>query len=664
MQQPVLTIACSELSIKTLAFPANIAGHKLVTRRVSSPADLINCNVCAVLIDETLLTTFSLSQWHSPAYTLLVPFAVSHNEALDNILIIADNMTEKLLHNSINFSYQHQLLQTTTAGLHKSLQLQSNDMEKLVDIGIAISAEKNLAELLSKILTEGQRLVGCDAASLFLLDKSDENNPCLIFKLTQNQSLDPPFKEKSIPLTASSIVGHVALTGEVLNIHDAYNISNTESYQFNQSFDKTMNYRTVSLVAIPMIDQRKNIVGVLEFINHKKNPEALLTDPATIEAKVDDFSERNVALLRALSSQAAVAVENRQLLDDVNHLFDGFVQASVFAIEQRDPSTSGHSFRVADLCGELAHEVNRSDLQLADVHFDNNQLRELHFAALLHDFGKVGVRENVLTKAKKLSVNVIENVHYRIALEKERLKNKALSEILTLIDTEGSISAKSRQNVECEMLAACQKLNQFLTTILTSNEPTVLPEGDFSVLQEICNYKVHDCHGHSVNLLSDVEFESLSIMMGSLTMGEREEIESHVVHTENFLRLIPWTSELSRIPEIAGAHHEKLNGGGYPNGLSASKISYQSRIMTICDIYDALTASDRPYKKAITTEKAIRILDYEARAGFLDTDLVAMFSTTQCYKIIEAKHYPSGASSSCNTYHHHVCDYGVGNNKH
>jgi len=620
--------------------------------------DIRTADIDVILIDECLLqnsSTHDLQAFH--ASLLLEEHLAKRLKLPSHALFIPPAVNIRTLEQLASFAADHCQLRKQQKTLNASLIKQDSGIAKLVEIGIALSTEMDLDKLLAKILNEGMRLVSCDAASLFLLDREDPENPKLNFKLTQNYTLSPSFEEQSIPLTESSIVGHTALSGEALNIEDAYKISAAEPYQFNRSFDKVMGYRTVSLIAIPMLDHKQQVVGVLEFINRKKHPNSTLSNLVSIENEVIPFDTACVDLLRALASQAAVAIESRKLMDSINRLFDGFVNASVFAIEQRDPTTSGHSFRVANLCEVLAQNVDCcNEGVLHNVAFNEEQYRELRFAALLHDFGKVGVREHVLTKAKKLTEDNIKLLNYRLAFAKQQLQNQHLKQIIEIYEQHGSITPEIKTKLTQSLNQDIAQLNHYMEVIISANEPSVLPQERFAELENIRSHLVTDYQGNLGGLITEHELAALSIPRGSLNEHERLEIESHVSHTLNFLKLIPWTSELSQIPNIAGAHHEKMDGSGYPNHLKSEEIAYQSRVMTVCDIYDALTASDRPYKPALPVERALSILESEAKTGMLDTNIVKVFIDSKSFlKVKKYEPKVTGNSSGLN-YVHHVCD--------
>jgi HD-GYP domain-containing protein (c-di-GMP phosphodiesterase class II) len=320
---------------------------------------------------------------------------------------------------------------------------------------------------------------------------------------------------------------------------------------------------------------------------------------------------------------------------DIERLFDGFIRASVYAIEARDPTTSGHSERVAVLTVAVAEAVNQAPPpEHKDVRFSDDDLKEVRYAALLHDFGKVGVREHVLVKANKL-------YEHELALMKERFEHaRARVEVELLRKKVKALEPHGLSGMACDQCVALDReldvalagLDEMWAFIEKCNRPTVLEEGGFERLAELRARRFKNGRGEELELLTEPERLDLSIKRGSLNQEERLEIESHVTHTYRFLNQIPWTRDLRRIPDIAYKHHEKLTGDGYPRAVPAVEIPPQTRIMTIADIYDALTAKDRPYKKALPHEKALDILMTEAKKGMLDLPLLTVFVESQAHK--------------------------------
>ncbi|HEY0844471.1 MAG TPA: HD domain-containing phosphohydrolase [Noviherbaspirillum sp.] len=340
------------------------------------------------------------------------------------------------------------------------------------------------------------------------------------------------------------------------------------------------------------------------------------------------FKEQDLEMLTGVCAEAAVALKNFQLYSDIERLLDGFVRASVQAIEERDPVTAGHSFRVAGFAEQLAMAVDRTDsYDLRNVVFTHDQMREIRYAALLHDFGKVGVREHVLRKEKKLHHYEMRMLEERFKYAKACLERRAYRQLAEMhAARELSISAfrDEVRRIEEELCMEFERLDQFLEAIRSANEPAISHTVGEHGLAEVMAYSFEDRDG-GTRLLDETEFSALSLPKGCLTAEERRQIESHVVDSYSFLILIPWTRDLAGVPMIAHGHHEKLDGSGYPMGLRGNQISVQTRILTICDIWDALTATDRPYKKSVPVDQALNIMETECRAGHLDPRLFNVF---------------------------------------
>ncbi len=513
------------------------------------------------------------------------------------------------------------------------------DLHELTRIGVALTTERDLLTLLEMILGQARRLSSADAGSLYLVERREGAPPTLRFKLSQNHTLpNLPFSEFEIPLDHASLAGYAASTGEPLIIPDVYLLPDDVTYKQNRSFDEKFGYRTRSMLVIPMRTHRDEVIGVLQLINRKRQPDARLTSTEVVDREVLPFDQRAVDLVNALASQAAVAIENGRLYEDIERLFEGFVTAAVTAIESRDPTTSGHSSRVATLTCGLAEIIDREGAgPYRTMRFSREQMREIRYAGLLHDFGKVGVREQVLVKQKKLYPSDLAIIKHRFAFLLQRADLQYERERAEYLFLHGKDNYSDvLDHLDGARRGEREELQRFLDSIVRANEPTILPEGTFGELAEINERTFVDFDGIERRLLSDEELRYLMIKRGNLDPRERREIESHVTHTFRFLEHIPWTRELRGIPEIAYGHHEKLNGLGYPRQITADAIPVQTRMMTISDIYDALTATDRPYKRAVPTERALDILRDEAEAGALDTALLEAFVEAKIYELVRA----------------------------
>jgi HD-GYP domain-containing protein (c-di-GMP phosphodiesterase class II) len=308
------------------------------------------------------------------------------------------------------------------------------------------------------------------------------------------------------------------------------------------------------------------------------------------------------------------------------------VQAAVTAVEQRDPTTSGHSQRVSILTLSLAETADKAAFDpFKDIHFSEKDMREIRYASILHDFGKIGVREDVLVKAKKLYPSQYDAIMLKLEISRLSKERDYLLEEISLFENKEATPEKI-ESLKKNMNAHIDEMNEIESIVNRTNEPTVLPEGDFRFLQDLAKFTFRTTKGGVLPLINPEEIKILSISKGTLTEEERLEIESHVTHSFDFLKKIPWTEEFKNIPEIAYAHHEKLNGQGYPRKLSSPLIPVPSRMMAVADIFDALSASDRPYKKAVPIEKTLDILQMEAKSGQLDMDIVKLFIDAKIYE--------------------------------
>jgi HD-GYP domain-containing protein (c-di-GMP phosphodiesterase class II) len=547
---------------------------------------------------------------------------------------LPENPSVPVLLSAIKRAYQFLFQKQRADHLEKQLSERTRELQEISEIGAALSTVRDHPVLLSMILGKARELSRADAGSLYLLDEV-KGQKVLRWKLAQNDSIDvEAFEETVLPATRKSLAGYVAMTGETLVIPDAYNLPPEAEYEINRSFDEKNGYLTKSLLVFPMTNHAGDVIGVLQLINRRRRGAPARLNAKNATENVIPFDSDTADMMRALASQAAVAVENNLLYESIERLFEGFVTAAVTAIEQRDPTTSGHSFRVADLTVELARVIDRVDFgPYRDVRFSPEQVREVRYASLLHDFGKVGVREQVLIKEKKLYPQQLENIRGRFEFVMKSIESEANRRKVDYLLANGRDGFEQFEaELDAQTNETIGKLQKDFAFIAQSNEPTVLPEGEFQYLLQLAARDYLDIRGEKRLLVEGEEARILSIRKGNLDAAERTEIESHVTHTFNFLQKIPWTRDLSAVADIAFAHHEKLNGRGYPRKLSAADIPLQSRMMTISDIYDALTASDRPYKRAVPTERALDILRMEVNDGLLDQQLVDTFIDAKVFE--------------------------------
>jgi HD-GYP domain-containing protein (c-di-GMP phosphodiesterase class II) len=579
------------------------------------------------LESETLLGSPPLVE--QPALILLAPGETAPEGLGATAIELPDDAPFSSLLQIIRVAMENVALKREVGQLEEHAKRQYNQFKELNRIGIALSAERDIGKLQAFILTTMRQLTNADGASLWL-KRVDEGEAKLFLASSQNHSLEKDtYRAFQVPADEKSVVGYAVTTGESLMYDDAYNPPPGKPTG-GKGFDTQFGYRTKSMLTVPMRNYNDEVVGAVQLINAKRSFETRLTVDNVLD-EVVSFLPEDLEMIESIASQAAVAIDNKNLLESIQALFDGFVQASVIAIEQRDPTTAGHSGRVEALTTGLARAINDlSTGKYAAVFLTEDQLKELRYACLLHDFGKVGVREHILIKAKKLLPGQLEVIQSRFEFIERSVQFKYATEKLEAMRS--GKNGSTLEQIDGRLQQELATLNVWVTGIVDANEPTVMPQDKASMLEELSQQTYYDMKGNVHPMLLPQEFRFLNIRKGTLDAQERLEMESHVTHSFQFLTKIPWTPVMRGIPEIAYGHHEKLDGSGYPRGLAGDQIPLQARMMTIADIYDALTAQDRPYKRAVATAAALDILNDEAADGKLDKDLLDVFITKQIYQ--------------------------------
>ncbi len=582
------------------------------------------------------------------------------DQNLDRLYHISDFLTETtsekklrfVVNKSLSIIEKHFQNEQKKNWYYNKLTDAQRDQEDLINIGRSLSGEKDMEKLLRLILYLSKKITGADAGSIYLVEEDETGKKRLRFKYSHTFSREIPLEEFVMDMNKKSISGYVAVTGEVINLPDAYKIPELAPYSFNPFFDRQHSYISRSQLVVPMKNHLDEIIGVIQLINSKEDNtgtkkyeneafEIKLETNDDFDRYVVTFDERYNSLLEAIAGQAAISIENNRLITQIQRQFEEFVKASVTAIESRDPATSGHSFRVAQICKEMAAAVNEVKTgYLKDFNFTENDIKELEFAALLHDFGKVYIDLNIFKKAKKLYPKDLENLKLRLDYLYRYLELAYFAKEMELIREGLGLNKPYEEDltkIRAEKTTKLTRIIEIKEELIRLNEPSVTdidPEVLLgNILQEIETIECMDITGQKVDILTDNDKINLRIKRGSLNNDERLEIESHVIETYKFVSKIPWPPEYRRIPEIAMRHHEKLDGTGYPDGLKGKEsTSLQSRMMSIADIYDALTAQDRPYKKSVPIDKVIKILKEEAENQKLDSDLVDLFIDYRLYE--------------------------------
>lgn len=491
-------------------------------------------------------------------------------------------------------------------------------IEALQDVSVEILSPRPLHETLVTIVRRAVDLVVCDAGSLYLKDGQQ-----LFFEVALNDSLLIDYERHPVP--PRGVAYYAYKTGESLCLDDVGQIPAGAPFAFDASFDERSGYLTRSVLVQPLRTSSGEALGVIQLINRKaRRGQAWPSRRPDLVARMPSFDEGDRRLLESFASISAVAIENARLQKEIRDVFEGFVTASVHAIESRDLATRGHSERVAHLTVDLAQKVGD---------FTPTQISELRYAALLHDFGKIGIREDTLQKEEKLSKLQRQSIRARFDGFKAAAEIKVLRGYLDTLSRENRApSVLETARIEKQIREFGIEIEDYWKLVLQLNEPTVLDEDKSARLQKLTHIHCADCHGQTQPLLQEAETFCLKIKRGSLTEQERHEIESHVTHTYEYLSKIPWSRDLARVPEIAWAHHERLDGTGYPRRLKGELIPLPSRIMAVCDVFDALVANDRPYKPALSLERAVDILVMQGTKNQLDPRLVKTFVEAKVFE--------------------------------
>jgi HD-GYP domain-containing protein (c-di-GMP phosphodiesterase class II) len=494
-------------------------------------------------------------------------------------------------------------------------------LRRLNQIGIALSGDKKTNEVLDEIILGAQELTGADGGTIYLL----KDDKALHFSLVHNSSLNihiennEQLNEKFKPIyllhsngdpNLSNVVSAAVNQNQTINIDDAYHQSNYD-FSGTKKFDGKLNYRSQSFLTVPMRNHLGKIIGVMQLIN--------ATSPKT--GKIVPFSETDQELAESLASQGAITLTKQELLDAQKKLFEAFIALIAKAIDEKSIYTSNHCTRVPLIAMMLAETAqNETQGPFGKFHLDDEAMEELRIAAWLHDCGKVSTPEYVMDKATKL-----EHIMDGIAL----------------VDLRFEILRRDRYIEQCHQrlkqspidIPDQHELNDDHAFLQQTNTP-----GEFltkELQQRIkdiqAKYTWKDFKGNTHSVLDDLDVENLSIARGSLNDTERQAIQNHASVTYRMLRELPYPEHLKNIPDIASSHHETLDGKGYPRGLHDAELSIQARIIAIADIFEALTASDRPYKKAKTLSETLGIMNNMQKNRHIDPDLYQLFVEHKLY---------------------------------
>lgn len=491
-------------------------------------------------------------------------------------------------------------------------------MENLLNVGIALSAEKEHNKVLEMILTEARHITGADAGTLYLC--SEDNH--LLFKIAHNDTLGtyqggdgekvdlPP-----LPIQKDSVAGYTAITKEVVNIPDVYN---SDKFDFSgpKKYDKMTGYKSVSMLVAPLEDHEGKVVGVLQLIN--------ATDE---EGKVNPFATYYEKVISSLASQAAVSINNISFLEEIENLLRAFVESMATAVDARTPYNASHTLRIARMIGKFIEGINKTrEGRLAEEYFDEDRKEQLIMGAWLHDIGKIAVPLSVMNKASRLEGS-LKLVLQRFDFIELQLRNEINRE------NDKNTREDSRAKDPEQMLNLLKEARSLIKK--ADSGDTFVDEEMIEKISDIGSNKYYDLNGVLHNWLTDEEKEALSVSRGTLTAEERKIIEDHVNVGQRILQGVPFPARLNRVLDWVGMHHEYLDGSGYPEGLKGKDIPLEARMMTIVDIFDALVAADRPYKKPKPVGVALNILASMVKEGKLDSDLLEVFKKYEVWEVMK-----------------------------
>lgn len=563
----------------------------------------------------------------------------------------------------IHKATQHLFLKANQALLSSMVAIREVESRAINEVGAAISSQSSVDELMRLILEKAIELSTADAGFLVLRENLlsvplNNENEVKVLRKTGSKFIQKVrlCKSQNLRMSADLLDPQKSsftsfLVNRAVGVSWAQGMENATLLRNNLGlaespvsmpefeFDKRT-YAIKSYCAFPLRTPSEEVVGFIILLNRRASPVVFIDGIDDVERHVGEFFSHDLNILEALANQAGMSIDHTRLIQDLKTVFESFVQASVVAIESRDPTTKGHSERVATFTVGLAEAVNQIRTgPYASINFNPNQLYEIKYAALLHDFGKIGVREDVLRKERKLYNHELLAIRERFHMLEKQMHLRCLEAYLEGLMRKGAPpTSEDISRIQTEVNKISRELGEFWQAIVDANEPHVVNAGNFQKIAEIAAIRVL-IGAEQAELLSSSEVSRLTIRRGSLSPEERAEIESHVEHSYRFLIQIPWTSDLANVPDIVYAHHERLDGSGYPLHTKGEEIPVQAKIMAIADIYDALVAMDRPYKKAIPHERALSILEAEVKEGKLDRDLFQLFVEARIGDLVKVSEF-------------------------
>jgi len=550
-----------------------------------------------------------------------------HRDNLDEIVQLRTNELKKK-----NIQFKSHIVERIKA--ENEIRRIKEGYRSFARVGLALSVEKNTKKLLEMIVEQARKISLADAGTLYLIDK---DRKFLSFEIIQNDSMNIrmggvsgtkiPFE--NVPLyidgkpNYSNVSSYVALKGNKVNIENVYE---AEGFDFSgtRAYDSNSGYHSVSMIVIPMKNYDNEIIGVLQLLNAQNFD----------NGKIIPFSKGFEDLIESLASQAAVALTNTELNKNLNDLFNAFIKSIATAIDEMSPYTGGHIRRVVEITTLIADGINKSENEhFKDVKFNDDELEELRLAAWMHDIGKITTPQFVIDKATKLDgfYDAFTLIETRFELIEKIIENSYLSRKINLLQkttynssiitelNEHYMNEKKILKGELDFLKSCVYSCDFMTDEMIERVKQI-------------SRKTFVKNDKEYNYLKPDEIKKISIRKGTLTGEERQIVENHVFMTMKMLKQLPFPKRLANVPEYASCHHEKLDGSGYHQGIAKDKLLIQSRIIAIADIFEALTAKDRPYRKPMKLSQAVKIMGFMKKDLHIDSNIFDLLIENNIYK--------------------------------
>ena len=565
----------------------------------------------------------------------------SKNKEIDNFLSKVSANLQKISYMDRDSGDYNSVINLVLEDIKSFTEYKTNQISHLNEIGAALSLETEVDTLLDMIISKGKLFTNADGGTLYMMSEDEKS---LSFRIVETDSLGIKMgangEEISWPplpiyledgsLNNQMVAAHCAIESKIVNFEDVYNCHGF-NFEGTKKFDESTGFRSKSMLVIPMVNNTKDVIGVLQLLNARDSAGDIIS-----------FTKEDEEILLSLTSQAAVAITNVKMIHDLKVLLESFIKSIAFAVDQKSPYTGGHVEKVADISLMIANALHNTETgKYAEVNYSEGEIDEIRISALMHDVGKITTPQHVMDKATKLETiyDRINLVKTKFEILKRDLKIEMLDKKIQLI--ENGASKEAIKSLEDSLKDDMDILDEEIEFLIVSNVGgEFMTDEHISMIENIAKRKLK-LNDIEHNILSEYEVKNLCIRKGTLTLEELEVMRDHAKISNEMLDALPFPKHLKRVPDIAGGHHEKLNGKGYPKGLTADELTLESRILALADIFEALSASDRPYKDGKKMSEVMKIISFMVMDEELDGDLVEFFYEQKLHLKYAKKNFTS-----------------------